>query len=137
MSDSLLRGTVGPVYQSDPNCRDILGEHVRGIAWRLPSLVHPSGYYSLLVQSGSNEVVKRSFKAIKRNFWELGPLVKGAGVHVVFSSVPPVAGRDTRKNQENPSDKYIAERLVTPQEFWLFFFFRQWDALIYVWPDGS
>jgi len=39
----------------------------------------------------------RSLKAIKRDFRGLGRLVDGAGVQVVFSSVPTLTGRGTER----------------------------------------
>lgn len=53
----------------------------------------------------------------------------GARVRVVFSPIPSVAGRE----QKTPSDEYMAKRLLTLQEFWLF---RPWGSLLGTWPDG-
>ena len=44
--------------------------------------------------------LKRSLKTIKWDFRGLGRLVDGAGVQVVFSSIPTVAGRGTERTQK-------------------------------------
>ena len=73
---------------------------VRDISRELPSMIHPSDYYPLLtVQAGSNEIADRSLRTIKRDFRGLGQLVDGAGVQVVFSSVPSVAAKDTERSK--------------------------------------
>ena len=77
------------------------GARVRDISRRLPGLIRPSDYYPLLIiQAGSDEVAERSLRAIKKDFRGLGRVVEGAGVQVVFSSIPSVAGRDTERYQK-------------------------------------
>lgn len=104
MGNSLLRETEGPIRQPDSTHRKVCclsTAWVRDIIRRLPSLVCPSDYYPLLiVQVGSNEVDERSLRAIKWDFRGLGQLVDG--------------------DQENPSNKYMAQRLLPLKEFWLF-----------------
>ena len=99
IGDSLLQGTEGPICQPDPTRREVCclpGARVRDIARRLPRLICPSDYYPLLiVQAGSEEVGKKSLKAIKDDFRRLGRVVEGTGVQVVITSVPSVAGNDT------------------------------------------
>jgi len=96
---SLRRGTEGAFCRPDPTHREVCclpAARVRDIARKLPNLVCPSDYYSLLiVQAGSDNIEERSLKTIKRDFRGLGRLVDGAGVQVVFSSIPMVTGRGT------------------------------------------
>jgi len=66
---------------------------VRDVTRRLPSMVHPSVYYPLLVlQAGSDEVTERSLRAIKRNFRWLGQFVDREEVQLVF--LCPFSGRE-------------------------------------------
>jgi len=77
------------------------GAWISDITSRIPSLVCPSDYYSLLiVQAGSNDVAERTVRAIKRDFRELWLLVDRVGVYVVFSSIPSVVGRDAGRTRE-------------------------------------
>jgi len=63
--------------------------------------VQPSDYYPLLVkQVGSDEIVERSPRAIKRDFRALGRLVEGSGAQVMFSSIPSVAGKSTARGRK-------------------------------------
>ena len=104
VGDSLLRGTEGPICRPDPTRREVCclpGARVRDVARKLPSLVRPSDYYPLLiVQAGSEDIEKSSLKAIKRDFRGLGRLVEEAGVQVVFSSIPTVAGRGKERTRK-------------------------------------
>lgn len=51
--------------------------------------MQPSDYYPLLVfQVGSDEIITRNVRAMKRDFRALGRLVKGSGAQVVFASIP-------------------------------------------------
>lgn len=60
---------------------------------KVAHLVQPSGNCPLLFfQAGSEEVIRRSPSAIKREFRALGRLVNGSVARVVFVSVLPVAG---------------------------------------------
>lgn len=54
----------------------------------------------MIVQAGSDDIEERSLKAIKQDFRGLGRLVDGAGVQVVFSSIPTVAGRGTERTRK-------------------------------------
>lgn len=103
VGDSLLRGTEGPICRPDPTCREVCclpGARVRDIARKLPNLIHSSDYYPLLiVQAGSDDIEERSLKTIKWDFRELGQLVDGVEVQVVFSSIPTVAGRGTERTR--------------------------------------
>ncbi|KGL92731.1 hypothetical protein N301_10736, partial [Charadrius vociferus] len=102
MGDSILRGTEGPICRPDPLYREVCclpGARVRDVKRKLPSLVRQSDYYPLLVfQIGSDDVVRRTPRAMKKDFRALGRLVKGSGAQVLFSSVPPVAGNDEEVN---------------------------------------
>ena len=49
------------------------------------------------MQVGSEEVMERSPKAIKKDFRALGRLVEESGAQVVFPSIPSVAGKDTER----------------------------------------
>ncbi|KAM9245426.1 LOW QUALITY PROTEIN: coiled-coil domain-containing protein 70 [Leptosomus discolor] len=73
----------GPICQPDPSHREaccLPGAQVRDVSRKIPGLVRPSDYYLLLVmQVGSDEVVERSPKVIKRDFRELGRLIEGSG----------------------------------------------------------
>jgi len=65
----------------------------------------------LIVQASNDEAAERSMRIIKKDFSGLGWLVDGEGVQVAFSSFPSVVWRDSEE-QEKPSHKYMAERLV-------------------------
>jgi len=104
IGDSLLKGTEGPICQPDSSHREVCclpGAGVRDVATKLPGLMQPSDYYPLLVmQVGGDELVERSPKAIKRDFRALGRLVEGSTAHVVFSSIPSVAGKSTERHRK-------------------------------------
>ena len=52
-------------------------------------------YYPLLVfQVGSDDITRKSSKAMKRDFRSLGKLIKGSGAQIVFSYIPSVVGMD-------------------------------------------
>ena len=75
---------------------------VKDMNRKLPTLVRPSDYYTLLIsQVGSNEVATGSPRAIKRDFRALEQLVKGSGTQVVFSSILPAAGVDEGRNRKS------------------------------------
>lgn len=101
IGSSLLRGMEGPVCWPDPTRREVCclsGVRVRDISRKLPSLIHPSYYYPLLiVQANSDEVADRSLKIIKNYFRGLGRLVEETDTQVVFSSVPSLTGKDTER----------------------------------------
>jgi len=105
IGDSLLRGTEGPICRPDPSHGEVCclpGARVRDITRKLPGLVRPSDYYPLLVvQVGSDEVRTKSVQEIKRDFRALGQQVKGSGAQVVFSSIPPTAGKDEGRNRKS------------------------------------
>ena len=98
IQDSLLRGTEGPIFHSDPSHRELCclaGARVRDVARNITHLVKPFDYYPLLVFHIENEEVgKRSSQAIKRDFRALGRLLKGSGAQVVSSQL--VTGIHTR-----------------------------------------
>ena len=98
VGDSLLRETEDPIRQPDSICWDMLclpEALVRVITRELPSLIHPSDYYPLLiVQAGSNE---RSLSALKMDLRRLGWLVERVRVQVVFSCIPSMARKDTER----------------------------------------
>ncbi|RMC20428.1 hypothetical protein DUI87_01280 [Hirundo rustica rustica] len=103
VGDSLLRGTEGPICRPDPSHREVCclpGARVQNITERLPALIQPSDYYPLLIlQAGSDEIEKRSVKAIKRDFRALGQVIDRAGAQVVFCSVPLVAEENDERNR--------------------------------------
>ncbi|RMC20193.1 hypothetical protein DUI87_01039 [Hirundo rustica rustica] len=103
VGDSLLRGSEGPICQPDPSHREVCclpGARVQNITERLPVLIQPSDYYPLLIlQAGSDEIEKRSVKAIKRDFRALGQAIDRAGAQVVFCSVPLVAEENDERNR--------------------------------------
>ena len=104
MGDSLLRGTNSPTCQPDLSHREVCcvpGAWVQDITERLPGLIQLSDYYPLLIlQAGSDEIEKRSVRAIKRDFRALGKVVNRAGAQVVFLSVPLVAEKDDERNRK-------------------------------------
>ncbi|XP_048824010.1 uncharacterized protein LOC125703493 [Lagopus muta] len=101
VGDSLLKGTEGPICRPDPTRREVCclpGARVRDISRKLPGLIRPSDYYPLLVvQVGSDDTAKRSLRAIKNDFKGLGRVLDGAGMQVIFSSIPSVAGKDSER----------------------------------------
>lgn len=69
-------------------------DRARDNSGELPRVMHPSDRCPLLVvQAGSREVAERSLRTIRKDFRGLGLLAGGAGVQVVFSSIPAVAGK--------------------------------------------
>lgn len=92
VGDSLLRGTEGPICRPDPSHREVCclpGAQIRDVKRKLSDLVQPSDYYPLLVfQVGSDEIITRRARAMKRDFRALGRLVRGSGAQVVFASIP-------------------------------------------------
>ncbi|XP_068521222.1 uncharacterized protein [Anas acuta] len=101
VGDSVLRGTEGPICQPDPTRREVCclpGARVRDVAKKVKRLVRPTDYYPLLVfQAGSDEVATRSPKAIKRDFRDLGRLLRGSGAQVVCASVLPIGGIEAER----------------------------------------
>ncbi|KFU84659.1 hypothetical protein M959_03165, partial [Chaetura pelagica] len=93
VGDSLLRGTEGPICRPDPSHREVCclpGARIRDVKRKLPNLVNSSDYYPLLIfQVGSDEIITRNVRAMKRDFRALGQLVRGSGAQVVFASIPP------------------------------------------------
>ena len=121
VGDSLLRGMQDSTCWPDLIHRKVCclrGTWVRDISRKHPSLIHPCDYPLLIVQASNDEAAERSMRIIKKGFSGLGWLVDGEGVQVAFSSFPSVVWRDSEE-QENPSHKYMAERLVQTQEFWV------------------
>ncbi|KAK4826058.1 hypothetical protein QYF61_004173 [Mycteria americana] len=102
VGDSLLRGTEGPICWTDSPLREaccLPGARVKDITRVLPSLVRPSDYYLLLLfHVGGYEGATRSPRAIKRDFRALGRLVRDSGAQIIFSSLLPFVGSDTRRN---------------------------------------
>ena len=91
-------GTEGPICRPDPLHREVCclpGGRVNDLKAKLPTLVRPKDYYPLLVfQVGSDDITRRSPKAMKRDFRSLGKVIKGSGAQIVFSSIPSVGGMD-------------------------------------------
>jgi len=104
IGNSLLRGTEGPICRLDSSHREVCchpGAPVRDVARKITGLLQPSDYYSVLVvQVGGDEIAERSPNAIKRDFRALGQPVEGSGAQVVFSSIPPVAGKSTERSRK-------------------------------------
>ncbi|KFP06528.1 hypothetical protein N300_02212, partial [Calypte anna] len=104
VGDSLLRGTEGPICRPDPSHREVCclpGARVRDISKRLPQLIQSSDYYPLLVvQAGSDDIIGRSTRGIKKDFKALGRLVDGSGAQVVFASVPAVEGLNEERTRK-------------------------------------
>lgn len=103
IGDSLLQGTEGPICRPDPTRREVCclpGARVRDISKKIPRLIRPSDYYPLLIiQAGGEEVDKESLRSIKKDFRGMGRILEGAGVQVVFSSMPVVSGKGTGRIQ--------------------------------------
>ena len=52
------------------------GAQVRDISRKLPGLICPSDYYPfLIIQAGSDEIVEKSLRSIKKDFRGLGRVV--------------------------------------------------------------
>lgn len=89
IGNSLLRGTEGPKCWPNSTHKEVCclpGVWVRDISRKLLSMIHPSDYYPLLmVQAGSNEVVERSLRIVKKDFMVLGWLMDKADIQVIFS----------------------------------------------------
>ena len=125
VGDSLLRGTEGPICRPDPTHREVCclpAARLRDISRKLPSLIRPSDYCPLLiVQAGSDGMADRSLRIIKNDFRRLGKLVGGAGIQVVFASIPLVAGTNTEMTRKshliNAWLRAFAE--VQVQKFWI------------------
>nr|XP_010304339.1 PREDICTED: suppression of tumorigenicity 5 protein-like [Balearica regulorum gibbericeps] len=107
VGDSLLKGTEGPICRADPPLREVCclpGARVKDIARKLPSLVHPSDYYPLLLlHVGGDEAETRTTKAIKRDFRVLGQSLKDLGAQVIFASLLPVKGSNGGWNRQPQS----------------------------------
>jgi len=52
---------------------------------------------------GADEVAVSSPRVIKKEFKALGRLVKESGAQVIFSSLPPVVGRDVERHRQTKS----------------------------------
>lgn len=76
IGDSFLRGAEVLIRRLDPTHREVCclpGAQRRDITGKLSSLVRPSEYYPLfVVQTGREEITKRTLRAIKRGFGALG-----------------------------------------------------------------
>ena len=83
MGDSIVRGTEGPICRPDLFHREVccLPEaRIKDLKAKLPGLVRPKDYYPLLVcHVGSDDISRRSPKAMKGDFRALGRLIKGSG----------------------------------------------------------
>ena len=128
IGSSLLRGTEGRAHQLDPTSREdccLLGARVRDISGKLPDLIRPSDYYPLLlVQAGRDEVTEKSMRTMKKDFRGLARVVDGAGVQVVFSSVPSVARKDGKRiRKTHRINKWLRGRCKHKNLGFLFFFF--------------
>ncbi|KFV15623.1 hypothetical protein N340_04099, partial [Tauraco erythrolophus] len=103
IGDSHLRGSEGPICWADPALREVcclLGDWVKDVSRKLPSLIQPTDYYPLLLfHVGGDETETRSPQSIKRDFRTLGQLVRGSGAQVIFFSVLPVASSDTGRSK--------------------------------------
>lgn len=70
-----------------PSLRDICclpGAWIRDFIRRLPEIIWPTAYYSVLVvQVSSDEVDKRSTRVIKKDFKALGCRIERSGALVI------------------------------------------------------
>ncbi|GAB0205185.1 hypothetical protein GRJ2_002984100 [Grus japonensis] len=107
VGDSLLKGTEGLICRADPPLREVCcfpGACVKDITRKLPSLVHPSDYYPLLLlHVGGDEAETCTMKAIKRDIRLLGQSLKDSGAQVIFSSLLPVEGSNVGRNRRAQS----------------------------------
>ena len=100
------------------------GAQVRDISRKFPGLICPSDYYPLLIiQAGRDEIAEKSLRSIKKHFRGLGWVVDGAGVQVVFSSVPSVAGKGTERIQKTHLLNKWLRGWCKHRNFVVFFFF--------------
>ena len=107
VGDSLLRGTEGPICQTDPPLREVCclpGARVKDVTRILPSLVRPSDYYPLLLfHVGGDEAATQSPRAIKRDFRALGRLVTWTPEHRLFSPLSFQLWAATLEGTETPN----------------------------------
>ena len=98
VGDSILRGVEGPIRRLDMLHREVCclpGAQVKDLMAQLPALGRAKDYYPLLVsQVGSDDITRRSPKAMKRDFRSLGKLIQGLGAQIVFSSIPSAGEMD-------------------------------------------
>lgn len=87
-------------HQSGQLCA-IFTQEVRDVSRKLPSLIQLFDNYPLLiVQASNSEAAERSLRSIKRDFRALGQLVDRVGIQFIFSSVPSMAGRNTKRSRK-------------------------------------
>ncbi|GAB0181413.1 hypothetical protein GRJ2_000606600 [Grus japonensis] len=107
VGDSRLRGTEGPMCQTDHLLREVCclpGTWVKDITRKFPSLVQPSDYCPLLLfHVSADEATMLSPRVIKRDFGALGQLVRESGAQVIFISLLPVAGSNVGRNRRTQS----------------------------------
>jgi len=107
LAHSLLKRTEDPICRADPPHREVCclpGAQLRDITRKLPSLVQPSDYCLLLLfHVGGDKVAIRSPGVIKRDFRDLGWLVRESGAQAIFSSLLPAAGGDVARNKRTQS----------------------------------
>lgn len=103
VDDSLLKRTEGLTCRVDPHGEgcSLPGLGAPGAQIRtLPSLVHSTGYYCLLIfQTGGEEAASRTLRGMKKDFKALGHLVKKSGAQVLFFSFPPFSSDDMGWNK--------------------------------------
>ena len=101
VGDSILRGIEGPICRPDPLHREVCclpGAHVKDLTAKVPALVRPKDYYPLLVfQVSSDDITRKSPKAMKRDFRSLGKVIRGLGAQIVFSSIPSGGGMEEKE----------------------------------------
>ncbi|TRZ16813.1 hypothetical protein HGM15179_010322 [Zosterops borbonicus] len=140
VGDSLLKGTEGPICRPDPSHREVCylpGAWIKDITMRLPGLIQPTDCYPLLIlQAGSDEIEKRSVKAIKREFRALGHVVDKTGTQVVFCSVPLVAGKNDRRNRRTHIINKWLKSWCCRQNFGFFDHGATFTAPALLEPDG-
>lgn len=89
--DSLLKGTEASICYPYPQSRDVCcfpGAHIKDVTERLPDLVRPTDYYTLLLfPIGTSDTTASDLKNVKRDYKELGAAVKNLGAQAVFLSI--------------------------------------------------
>lgn len=95
----------------------------------------PSGHNPLLLfHTGRDEAATCGLRASKRDLRALGQWLKELNVQVIFSSLPPVLGKDTETNQRSLSSSFMVGAIAKT----LCFFDNQiaYMALSLQAPDG-
>lgn len=99
VGDSSLHGTGSPICWTDPLLREgccLPGAQVR----KLPSLVWLTNHSPLvLFHIGRDEAATCRSRATRRDFMALEWQLKEFSAYIIFSSLPPVLGKDMETNR--------------------------------------